>query len=221
MLPALALLASEEFHGSSSRRFRSGSAIAGIAAAVLLAALAVIARRSSQPQWVVAVPDFQRYLIVAAALLAAGSIAAWREGSRAAGSRPVVAACLAMALSILVLLFGGWRSETLRSGKALAATIPMELIRSAPFYSVETYDQTVPFYIGRTMTLVDFRNEMDYGLSHEPQRGIDTQEFIERWKKLDQGVAIMSNSAFSRLESAGLPMRLLGRDLRRVAVSRR
>ena len=222
MFPALALLASEEFHRSSPRRFRSGSVIAGIAAGGLLAALIVISRRSPPPEWLAAVPDFRRFLLMAAGLLLAGSVMAWRYGSRSPGSRPVVAACLAMTLSTLVLLFGGWRSETLRSGKALAATIPAELIRSAPFYSVETYDQTVPFYIGRTLTLVNFRNELDYGLNHEPQRGIDTTaEFVERWKKLDQGVALMSNSTFGRLESAGIPMRLLGRDLRRVVVSRR
>ena len=222
MLPALAVLASDEFHRSRSQRFRSGSVIAGIAGATLLIALIAISRRSPPPDWLAAVADFRRFLLIAAALLLAGSVVAWRNGSRQPGSRPVVPACLAMTLSILVLLFGGWRSETLRSGKALAATIPAELIRSAPFYSVETYDQTVPFYIGRTLTLVNFRNELDYGLNHDPHRGIErTEDFVEQWKKLDQGVAIMSNSTFDRLESTGVPMRLLGRDLRRVAVSRR
>ena len=33
-----------------------------------------------------------------------------------------------------------------------------------PLYSVGTYDQTLPFYWGRTLVLVAFAGELDYGL---------------------------------------------------------
>ena len=41
-----------------------------------------------------------------------------------------------------------------------------------PFYSVGTYDQTLDFYLGRTVTLVQFRDELDFGLQQEPQLAI-------------------------------------------------
>jgi hypothetical protein len=72
------------------------------------------------------------------------------------------------------------------------------------------------------MTLVNFRNELDYGLRQLPHLGIaDTAEFAARWWVLDRGVAIMSNSTFDRLIGAGVPMRVIAKDRRRIAVSRR
>ena len=35
------------------------------------------------------------------------------------------------------------------------------------------YDQTLPFYLGRTTTLVDYRDELGLGLDAEPEKGID------------------------------------------------
>ena len=44
-----------------------------------------------------------------------------------------------------------------------------------PFYSVQTYEQTLPFYLDRTLTLVDFYDEMSVGLEIEPDKGIQTK----------------------------------------------
>ena len=40
--------------------------------------------------------------------------------------------------------------------------------RSAPFFQVRMYDQTLPFYLGRTTTLVEYRDELGPGLDAEP-----------------------------------------------------
>ena len=40
---------------------------------------------------------------------------------------------------------------------------------SAPFYQIAMYDQTVPFYLGRTTTLVAFRDELALGIDAEPR----------------------------------------------------
>ena len=72
------------------------------------------------------------------------------------------------------------------------------------------------------MTLVNYRNELDYGLRHFPAKGIDdTATFVDHWRALDRGVAVLSSGTYERLRSEGVPMRLLGSDLRRVAVSRK
>ena len=36
-------------------------------------------------------------------------------------------------------------------------------------YSVGYYDQTIPFYLGRTVTLVDYWDEFSPGLKREPE----------------------------------------------------
>jgi hypothetical protein len=47
-----------------------------------------------------------------------------------------------------------------------------EFDRNAPFYSARTYDQTLPYELGRTVTLVDYTDEIALGLRMEPQKGI-------------------------------------------------
>ncbi|HZQ60208.1 MAG TPA: phospholipid carrier-dependent glycosyltransferase, partial [Casimicrobiaceae bacterium] len=45
-----------------------------------------------------------------------------------------------------------------------------------PFYQVRMYDQTVPFYLRRSTTLVDFADELALGIAAEPHKAIDTVE---------------------------------------------
>ena len=90
-----------------------------------------------------------------------------------------------------------------------------------PFYSVRTYEQTLPFYIKRTVTLVDYRDELDFGLKQEPQLEIPTiEEFEGRWRTDRAPLAIMGPDVYRELTGRGLPMRLLSEDARRVIVSK-
>ena len=87
-------------------------------------------------------------------------------------------------------------------------------------YSVRTYDQTLPFYLERTVTLVAFSDEMTFGVEHEPQRWIpDMDAFVARWRAGGCEYAFMEPAVFDELTAAGLPMRLVGRDTRRVLVA--
>ena len=88
-----------------------------------------------------------------------------------------------------------------------------------PFYSVRTYEQTLPFYIDRTVTLVEYKDEMAYGLEHEPQLWIPTlAEFERRWRHDDYALAVMGLETYDELRHAGLPMQLIVRDTERVFV---
>jgi 4-amino-4-deoxy-L-arabinose transferase-like glycosyltransferase len=219
MMPAWALLGAHALLRAPRRAVRIAAACAALTAVALLIALVVVARLSPAPDWMSAVPDFQIYLVFAAVVLLAGAATVLR---RPESGVPQLWICCAWLIATLTVLFGGWHSETLRSGKALAAQVAPQLAADTPLYSVETYDQTLPFYLRRTMTLVNFRNELDYGLRQLPQLGIaHTGDFIARWRELDRGVAIMSNSTFDQLVAADVPMRVIARDRRRIAVSRR
>ncbi len=231
MMPAWALLGARAFFQAPRRAVFVAVSVTGFTAATLLIALIVVVRRSPAPEWVSAIPDFQIYLLLAAGVLLVAAAGGWiglrarEEGSERDLRDSSVAQlwiCCAWLLATLTVLFGGWRSETLRSGKALATQIAAQLTPDTPLYSVETYDQTLPFYLQRTMTLVNYRNELDYGLRQLPQLGIaSTGDFVARWRALDRGVAIMSNSTFDQLVAAGVPMRVIAKDRRRIAVSRR
>jgi 4-amino-4-deoxy-L-arabinose transferase-like glycosyltransferase len=107
------------------------------------------------------------------------------------------------------------------SGVAIARAFPA-VPRDAPLYSIATYDQTLPFYWGRTVTLVSYRGELDYGLKRDPGAEIPTVgEFVERWTEESSAFAVMEKPMFDELMSRGVPMREVARDAGRVLAARR
>jgi hypothetical protein len=113
----------------------------------------------------------------------------------------------------------------LRSVEPLLARIDVQygpLRRDVPFYTVRMYDQTLPYYLGRTVTQVEHPDELAMGLASEPDKGISSvAEWRRRWEGAEQAYAIMQPDDYSKLKRDGVPMREIGRDPRRVIVARR
>ncbi|MEO8039513.1 MAG: glycosyltransferase family 39 protein [Betaproteobacteria bacterium] len=105
------------------------------------------------------------------------------------------------------------------SAAALAAQARPRLRADCPIYSLRTYDQTLPFYLGRTVTLVAFADEMAFGLEREPQLALPSMDdFAAAWASHPCSYAFMESETFDELRAAGFPMTLLARDTRRVIV---
>ncbi len=91
-----------------------------------------------------------------------------------------------------------------------------------PFYSVLTYDQTLPFYLRRTVTLVEYRDEFSLGLDLEPASGIARfDEFAARWREHEQAYALVQTEAYGILARHGLAHRVLGSNPRFTIVAKR
>jgi 4-amino-4-deoxy-L-arabinose transferase-like glycosyltransferase len=91
-----------------------------------------------------------------------------------------------------------------------------------PLFAVQSYDQSLPFYLQRPVTLVDYRDEFDFGLTSDPQRGIATlSQFAQVWLPLSRGFAVMPAATRDRLSASGVPMREIASFPERVIVSRR
>ncbi len=102
-----------------------------------------------------------------------------------------------------------------------SAAVQAAPLHAAPIYSVATYDQTLDFYLKRTVTLVQYRGELDYGLTKNPGIEIpDIQEFERRWSGNSQAFAIMEPSMFEKLRNDGLPLRVIGRTAGRLVAAR-
>jgi hypothetical protein len=87
---------------------------------------------------------------------------------------------------------------------------------------VGDYDQTLPFYLGHTTTLVEERSEMDFGLRLEPWRSIQHRaQFEARWRRAQQALALFDAADVPRPQSQDLPFRIRARAGREVLVSRR
>jgi 4-amino-4-deoxy-L-arabinose transferase-like glycosyltransferase len=162
---------------------------------------------------------------------AAGYTIAWmtlRDGNGAGRRRTLGIATLSLAtILMLQAVFAG--SDVFRATRSAADLVtalenaadpPYD--RSAPFFQVRMYDQTLPFYLERTTTLVEYRDELGPGLDAQPELAIAREaDWIERWKTLPQGYALMSPQTHAALVAAGVPSRVLASDSRRVLVARR
>jgi len=132
-------------------------------------------------------------------------------------------AILALAFGALVAgsgaLLGHQHFGRFMSAKAIAAQIRPQVPAGVPFYSVRTYEQTLPFYLGRTLTLVDYEDELAFGIAQEPEKWVPSMaEFKQRWNSDADAFAVMDQTTYTELNASGLPMTLVARDARRIFV---
>ena len=105
-----------------------------------------------------------------------------------------------------------------QSSYDVAAKTGPFLAPSTRLYSVEHYEQTYPFYVGRTVQLVSYVDEFELGLKSEPAAGMALEAFVDEWQRPGEALAIMHPDTFARMKSRGLPMQVVHDDPRRVLV---
>ncbi len=91
-----------------------------------------------------------------------------------------------------------------------------------PFYSIGQFDDSVPFYLGRPVTLVGVRGELATGIDAEPQKVVPVIDaFRKEWTALqEQSYAVMTPELYAEFARAGLPMMPVLQDRRLVIVAR-
>ena len=144
-----------------------------------------------------------------------------RSGRRTAAILSV--SLTALVAAILVLTGHDTLAEARSSGPIVSRIVADNgpFRPDVPFYTVRMYDQTLPYYLGRTVTQVEHKDELAMGIASEPDKAVATEsEWRRRWSAAEQAYAIMQPDEYKRLLDEGVPMRELGRDTRRVIVSR-
>ena len=166
---------------------------------------------------------------LALGIAAAGYALAWiilrRHGLRAK-TAGIVTLSLATMLTMQAVYVGSDLFRATRSAADLVTRLqnandpPYD--PAAPFFQVRMYDQTLPFYLERTTTVVQYRDELAPGLASEPWRAIAREtDWFTQWRALPQGYAMMAPDTYAKLAAAGIPMRIVASDTRRVLVARR
>lgn len=103
----------------------------------------------------------------------------------------------------------------------MAQEIRPHLAKDARLFSVRTYDQTLPYYLKRTIELVAFQGEFAYGLSQEPWLSLpDIPSFEQAWRSEPSPLAIMETQTYTQLAKNGLPMQIIARGPGQIAVRR-
>ena len=225
MFPALALLLARHLHRATGHAL-GVLALPLVALGVAGVILADEATSQSKPDAPLSL--YQAYvpwIEMAGLTLSAGGIVAIAAALR----ERVVASVLALAWGgFLAATFAALGHDTLspvKSAYHLVREIEAthgSIAPDAPFYSVETYDQTLPFYLKRTLTLVNYRDEFALGLDQEPEKGLASfAEFATRWQQHSVAYALVQSDRYALLQSANLPHRVLGSNPRFTIVARR
>ena len=137
------------------------------------------------------------------------------------GRRWVAVAVIAIASVLMIeCLEDAYEAFSPRqSGFEVAQKMKPYLRPETRIYSVNIYDQTVPFYIARTITLVNYHDEFETGMQAEPDRVLWAEDgFDDVWLRPGDALAIMQPGTFEKFRAWGLPMQVLHEDPRRVLV---
>ena len=188
--------------------------------AVALGVLAAQAPERAKDAWsAMLYGEAAPWAIAAAAALLAGTLAA---GIAMRLGRRFASLCLVAVGSVAAVALVQQAYERLsprQSGRDVALKMAPLIGRETRLYSVGIYDQTVPFYIGRTLTLVDYVDEFELGQREEPGRAIArAEDFAAQWQRPGDALAIMQPGHFESFRARGLPMQVVHEDPRRVLV---
>lgn len=140
-------------------------------------------------------------------------------------------------LTVLVLAIAGFAGTQLLLagfepiGKVRAGTNLMPALAAAGatdpairVYSVGIYEQSLTYYLKRTVTLVDYWDEFTFGLEQQPQLSIPTiPAFVQQWRADAaagvRSVAITRPEIAADLQRQGVPLRIVAADARRTVIA--
>ena len=220
IFPALALLIGSTIASSGPRFALAQASVAGLLAVALATVASQVSRFATDRLPAELLAGYAPWLFAAAVfLLAAAGVSAWLS----LRARPRAAA--------LAIAFGGFVSvQTATSGyeelsPAYSAYHIVQKIRDqlkpdVPFYVVHTFDHTLPFYLGRTVTMVGFKDELAQPIAWEPQKFLpDNAAFARAWESDPEAFAMFNMQDLAGfLETHPVSMRIVARGARHVIV---
>lgn len=227
IFPSLALLIACQWEDSSPKARQLSAILFALAGAAGLAFSLMAPARlaaSGLPEVELAMDlAFLSWLTAACVIIIAGSVMALLFAGR---NKDLSLISLAVSgfLAGQLLMLGYEPMGKDRAGIVHVKAIQSELTPDTPIYSVGLYEQCLPFYLGRTLTLVGFPDELAFGLEQQPELWIAKQsDFIQQWRdgnlKGKPAIAILRTEAYKELQEQQVPMRIIAQDAKRTIVS--
>ncbi len=223
IFPALALLIACQLDNASNKSVQASawllllSAVIGLALASKIPTLAKDAfslpLMQAHVPWVLGASAFAFIGAVAALML----VLRQREWA-------IVALAASGFIGGQLLMYGHDPQGRYSAGIDMVPAINAEMMPQTTLYVVGKYEQSLPFYLRRTMTMVQHMDELEFGIGQEPHLWIPTIDaFAVKWTadhaagKKD--IAIIRPENYRELGKRGLPMRVIAEDPRRVVVT--
>jgi 4-amino-4-deoxy-L-arabinose transferase-like glycosyltransferase len=146
--------------------------------------------------------------------------ASWRE-QRTDVSTPAVVIAAAAAFGWQCFMTALGIVPPARSARDLVAEVKPYVHAQTQLYSVGQYRETISPYLERTLTVVGFEGELEFGLHAEPGKQMATPaDFVTRWDSSTDAVAFFGPKVWDTYRHRGLPGRVIAADNYTIAVSR-
>jgi len=221
LFPALALLMGKHLAAMDVSELKARIMPVGL---ILVAGVLFIAKTANDVRDPISRPLYQEYgywLYAAIAVTLYGVIYCLYQSAKSRKLAALIGFSASGLVASLIVLNGHNTLAPTNSSYDIAQKVRPLLTPGVPFYSVGTYDQTLPFYLNRTLMLVGYRDEFDYGLKQQPELAIDSMDaFRRRWAADKQAFALMRPDDSEALRNQGLTMEVVFNDGKRVIVKK-
>jgi 4-amino-4-deoxy-L-arabinose transferase-like glycosyltransferase len=150
--------------------------------------------------------------------IAAGAVwVTWRRRSLTAA---VCATSLAGILGWQLLMVAFTAVAPEHTSRALVGLVRPLIGPDTALYSIGQYREGLSPYLGRTLQLVAFKGELEFGLHEEPQKDMTMEQFVAHWDAAGNAVAFFDPGLWDEWRRRGLPGRVIAADRHTVIVSR-
>ena len=161
------------------------------------------------------------WLVGAAAVLMIGTLFALYQSYSGHTRAAVIGLALSSLVGVQIAMSDFDALSPVSSDYRIATRIQPFLRQGEPFYVVDTYRQSLPFYLKRTLTLVAYKGEFEFGIQQEPEKWLPDLAAFERvWQTDLRALAIMKTDTLARLQQYGLPMRAIAEEGELVVVEK-
>ncbi|CAG4882984.1 Polymyxin resistance protein ArnT, undecaprenyl phosphate-alpha-L-Ara4N transferase; Melittin resistance protein PqaB [Georgfuchsia toluolica] len=219
IFPALALLGGRHLAELPRRQLLSHLAVLAVLVIAAIAFLPRIMERAGTETTAAMLNGYLHWLLTSSTLLLAAIFAAMLLTVKQHNAAALLALAVGATIAGFGTLLGHQNLALSNSAFHVATQVKPLLTPGVPFYSVNKYEQTLPFYIKRTVTLVNYQGELAFGIKQEPDKWVPTTaEFKQRWASDRDAFAIMSIDNYNGLAAEQLPMSEIARDTRNVIV---
>lgn len=217
VFPALAVMLGRSISGVwlglPMDKFRKGAWAFIVTALVVVVAAVVAPNIPGQPDLNAYLPTLR--LTFGGAMLL-GAVATFLGLRRNQPRLMIGAVVVSSAALLLAVSFGGGSFEK-TSTKKFAMILKPLLKPDDRVYCVSYYNQDLPVYLNRLVSVVDYRGELAYGIDQEPQltsaRFLTPEAFPEEWAKPGAAYAVVRRRAYDKwVLKSGLPFVVLSQS---------
>lgn len=213
MFPVLALLMGKQLAIMSGRRLFWLLAPVSLAVIALLVGTQYSNHAAETPAEVALYGEYANWLVVTLSFLLFMLIVALLRLWQGHKFQAVLTLSLSMLAAVILSTSGYNIVARERSAAHIAEKIQPLVKADMPFYSVEMYEQTLPFYLKRTFILVEYKDELEFGIKSQPERWLATlTDFAAAWKKDKEAMAIIPIFFEPQVRGLGLEMKEVFRD---------